>query len=121
MAARPAVQRAASSAIDMRYPEYFQRLQRAEAGRLRLCVFRSNNHIYGQVIDDSKHAVVAAASTLEKDLGIENGGNSAAATIVGKALGERAMAKGVAKVTFDRNGKKYHGRVKALADGAREA
>ena len=82
---------------------------------------RSNNHIYGQVIDDSKHAVVAAASTLEKDLGVENGGNCGAASVVGKALGERALAKGVEKVTFDRNGKKYHGRVKALAEAAREA
>jgi len=105
----------------MKHSEYYQRLQRAEAGRLRLCVFRSNNHIYGQVIDDSTHSVVAAASTLDKALEIEKGGNCGAATAVGKALGERAIAKGVKMVTFDRNGKKYHGRVKALADGAREA
>jgi len=104
----------------MKHPDHFQRLQRAEAGRLRLCVFRSNNHIYGQVIDDSKHAIVATASTMEKELGVEAGGNCAAATVVGKALGERALAAGVDKVYFDRNGRPYHGRVKALAEAARE-
>jgi large subunit ribosomal protein L18 len=73
------------------------------------------------VIDDSKGAVVAAASTLDKENKQENGGNCAAATTVGKLLGERAIAKGITKVVFDRNGRPYHGRVKALADGAREA
>ena len=81
----------------------------------------SNNHIYGQVIDDSKSTVVCAASTMEKDERDTYGGNCAAATAVGKRLGERALAKGVEKVYFDRNGKPYHGRVKALAEGAREA
>ena len=84
---------------------------------------RSNNHIYGQVIDDSKDAVVAASSTMEKDLreSLSTGGNRDAATVVGKRLAERAIAKGISKVHFDRNGKPYHGRVAALADGAREA
>ena len=82
---------------------------------------RSNNHIYGQVIDDSKGHVVCAASTMEADLRETPGHNQAAAAVVGKRLGERALKKGVEKVHFDRNGKKYHGRVKALADGAREA
>jgi len=116
-----AADRAASSAVVMKHPAYYQRLQKAESGRLRLCVFRSNNHIYGQVIDDSKHAVVCAASTLEEPLKEESGGNKAAASKVGKLLGERAIAKGVEKVHFDRNGKPYHGRIAALADGAREA
>ena len=81
---------------------------------------RSNNHIYGQIIDDSKDAVLAAASTMEKDVKETKGGNCEAATAVGKRLAERALAKGIKKVTFDRNGKPYHGRVAALADGARE-
>lgn len=83
---------------------------------------RSNNHIYGQVIDDSKDAVVCSSSTMEKDLreSPAYGGNCAAATVVGKRLAERAVAKGITKVHFDRNGKPYHGRVAALADGARE-
>jgi len=105
----------------MKHPKYFERLQRAENGRMRLCVFRSNNHIYGQVIDDSKGAVLCAASTTETDLKDAPGGNIAAAEVVGKRLGERAVAKGVEKVFFDRNGRRYHGRVKALADAARES
>ena len=81
---------------------------------------RSNNHIYGQVIDDSKDAVVCAASTIDKEHKLSYGGNIAAAEAVGKRLAERALAKGIDKVFFDRNGKPYHGRIKALADGARE-
>jgi len=104
----------------MKHPNYFERLQRSESGRLRLCVFRSNNHIYGQVIDDSKGSVLVAASTTETDLKDVYGGNVAAAVAVGKRLGERAVAKGIEKVHFDRNGRPYHGRVKALADAARE-
>ena len=87
---------------------------------LRLLLLRSNNHIYGQVIDDSKDAVLVASSTMEKDLKETNGGNCAAAVNVGKRLAERALAKGITKVHFDRNGKPYHGRVAAFADGARE-
>merc|ERR1719331_2579092 len=94
-AARPLQQRTTSSAVTMKHHEYFQRLRRAESGRLRLCVFRSNNHIYGQVIDDSKDAVVCAASTMEADMRETYGGNCDAATAVGKRLGERALAKGV--------------------------
>ena len=84
---------------------------------------RSNNHIYGQVIDDRKDAVLVAASTMEKEVrGSESrGGNCEAASGVGKRLAERALAKGIEKVHFDRNGRPYHGRIKALADGAREA
>ena len=104
----------------MKHHQYFSRMARAEAGRLRLCVFRSNNHIYGQVIDDTKDAVVAAASTLEKELRESKGNDKAAAAVVGKLLAERALAKGIEKVHFDRNGRPYHGRIAALADGARE-
>jgi len=104
----------------MKHNDYFQRIQRAESGRLRLCVFRSNNNIYGQVIDDTKGSVIAAASTMEKDLRETPGGNCAAATVVGKRLAERALQKGIDRVFFDRNEYKYHGRVAALADGARE-
>ena len=81
---------------------------------------RSNNHIYGQIVDDTKGTIVTAASTMEKDLKETYGGNCDAATVVGKRLAERALAKGVERVHFDRNGRAYHGRIKALADGARE-
>jgi len=107
----------------MKHKDYFTRIARAEGGRLRLSVSRSNNHIYGQIIDDTKDAVVVAASTMEKEVReeIPNGGNSAAATAVGKRLAAKALAKGIEQVYFDRNGKRYHGRIAALADGAREA
>ena len=91
--------------------------------RACVCACSSNNHIYAQVIDDSKGAVLCSASTMEKDVREESksGGNCDAATAVGKRIGARALEKGIQKVFFDRNGKKYHGRVAALADGAREA
>ena len=88
--------------------------------RPRLAVFRSVNHIYAQIIDDQQgHTIVAAAST-EKDLK-GKGGNVDGAKLIGKAVAERAKTKGVTKVVFDRGGYQYHGRVKALADAAREA
>ena len=88
--------------------------------RPRLAVFRSVNHIYAQVIDDGQgHTLVAAAST-EKDLR-GRGGNLEGAKQIGKAVAERAKEKGIRKVVFDRGGYLYHGRVKALADAAREA
>jgi large subunit ribosomal protein L18 len=89
--------------------------------RPRLAVFRSLNHIYAQVIDDQQgHTLVAAAST-EKDLKKSKGGNVEGAKAIGKALAERAKEKGIKRVVFDRGGYLYHGRVKALADAAREA
>jgi large subunit ribosomal protein L13 len=106
--------------VTMKHRDFFKRVASAENGRLRLCVFRSNNHIYGQIIDDSNEQVVAAASTLEKDLKEKGGQNCAAATLVGQRLAERAKSKGIEKVFFDRNGRQYHGRIAALADGARE-
>lgn len=99
------------------------RIRRKMAGtqeRPRLAVFRSLNHIYAQVIDDAQgHTLVAAAST-EKDLR-GKGGNVAGAKQIGKLVAERAKEKGITKVVFDRGGYLYHGRVKALADAAREA
>ncbi|GAB6934788.1 MAG: 50S ribosomal protein L18 [Calditerricola sp.] len=91
--------------------------------RPRLNVFRSNKHIYAQIIDDLKGHTLVSASTLDKELRdqIENGGNVEAAAKVGALVAKRALAKGITKVVFDRGGYKYHGRVKALAEAAREA
>ncbi len=90
--------------------------------RPRLSVFRSNKFIYAQVIDDAKGVTVAAASSLEKDLKGDKpaAADTAAATAVGKLIAERALKAGVSEVVFDRGGYLYHGRVKALAEGARE-
>ncbi len=89
----------------------------------RLCVHRTPRHIYAQVIAPDRGTVVAAASTVQKDLraSLKSTGNKEAAAAVGKAIAERAAAKGVTRVAFDRSGFRYHGRVKALADAAREA
>jgi len=88
--------------------------------RPRLAIFRSVAHIYAQVIDDSKGVTLAAASSTEKSE-LKTGGNVEAARAIGKRVAERAKEKGIAKVVFDRGGYLYHGRVKALADAAREA
>ena len=95
-----------------------------ELGAHRLCVHRTPRHIYAQVIAPNGSEVLASASTLEKDLrsGIDGyTGNVSAAEAIGRAIAERAKAAGVEKVAFDRSGFRYHGRVKALADAAREA
>ena len=89
------------------------------AAKPRLAVFRSNKHIYAQVIDDLAGVTLAAASTKEKGMD-GSGGNKTAATEVGKRLAERAKAAGIESIAFDRGGYLFHGRVKALADGARE-
>ena len=88
----------------------------------RLTVTRSLNHVYAQIVDDDRGVTLCAASTRCKDLraSIKNGGNIEAAKTVGKALAERAKAGGIEKVRFDRNGYRFHGRVKGLADAARE-
>jgi large subunit ribosomal protein L18 len=92
-------------------------------GRPRLSVFRSGKHIYAQVIDDTAGRTLAAASTLDTAIkgSIKTGANVGAATAVGKLLAERAVAAGIKAVVFDRGGYLYHGRIKALADAAREA
>ena len=111
-----------------------QRLRRARQTRLRialqqtarLAVHRSNLHIYASIISDDGARVLASASTAEKEVREQlgspgKGGNTAAATIIGKRIAERAKAAGIDKVAFDRSGFAYHGRVKALAEAAREA
>jgi large subunit ribosomal protein L18 len=91
-------------------------------GRPRLSVFRSSRHIYAQIIDDAAGRTLAAASSLEKDVrgDLKTGADKAAAAAVGKLIAERAKAAGIATVVFDRGGYLFHGRVKALADAARE-
>jgi large subunit ribosomal protein L18 len=90
------------------------------ASKPRLSVYRSLNHIYAQLIDDLEGVTFASASTRDKGVAASATGNAAAARAVGLALAERARARGVSEVVFDRGGFRYHGRVKALADGARE-
>jgi len=101
------------------------RIRIGNQGAVRLSVFRSNLHIYASVISDDGQRVLASASTAEKEvrdlIGKDKGGNTSAAALVGKRVAEKAIAAGVGKVAFDRSGFAYHGRVKALAEAAREA
>jgi large subunit ribosomal protein L18 len=97
------------------------KLRKTNAGRLRLSVHRSNKNISAQLIDDTKGVTLAAASTLEKDLGIVGKNDVGAAAKVGTAIAERAKKAGVEDCYFDRGGFLFHGKVKALADAAREA
>lgn len=90
------------------------------AERPRLCVYKSIQHIYAQIIDDTIGKTLVAASTVEKDF-VKSGDKKACATAVGKTLAARALDNGIKLVVFDRNGNLYHGRLKSLADGAREA
>ncbi len=94
----------------------------SELGAHRLSVHRTPRHIYAQVIDPAGNKVVASASTLQKDIrnGLKSTGNAEAAAAVGKAIAEKSNSAGIDQVAFDRSGFKYHGRVKALADAARE-
>lgn len=94
-----------------------------ELGRPRLCIHRTPRHIYAQVIDGTGDKVLVTASTLDKELrkDVKSTGNVEAAVAIGKAVAERAKAAGITAVAFDRSGFKYHGRVKALADAARES
>lgn len=111
----------ARSRADSRIARH-ERLRKHLAGtadRPRLAVFRSLRHIYAQLIDDTTGATLAAASTAEKDLA--GSANKESAKQVGAAIGQRAVAKGIKKVVFDRGGFRYHGRVASLAEGAREA
>ena len=99
------------------------KIKRRIGVRPRLSVFRSGKHIYAQLINDAEGNTVAAASTVEKELrgSLKNGGTINAAEIIGKLLAERAIANGIKEVVFDRGGYRYHGRVKALAESARES
>ena len=111
---------------DLKRQRVHQRVRMSVSGtaeRPRLCIYRSLDHIYAQVIDDRAGRTLASASSADKDTkrNLKGGGNVAAAKVVGKAVADRAKAAGISKVVFDRGGYKYHGRVKALADAAREA
>jgi large subunit ribosomal protein L18 len=108
------------SLFDRRRRRVRTALRSRASGKARLSVHRSGRHIYAQVIDDAAGTTVAAASTLDKDLKGKTGATKAGAAAVGKAVAERAKAAGVSKVVFDRGGFLFHGRVKALADAARE-
>ena len=111
------------SSFDRRAARVRRTLRRVQGNRPRLSVFRSSQHIYAQIIDDSKGLTLAAASSIDKELkgSLEKGTNAAAAAEVGKLVAQRALKAGVKDVVFDRGGYIYHGRVKALADAAREA
>jgi len=95
----------------------------AKLGLIRLSVHKSNSHIYAQLIDDKNNKVITSASTLEPEIRAEirSGGNTKAASIVGKRIADKGIKLGIASIAFDRSGYKYHGRVKALADAARES
>jgi large subunit ribosomal protein L18 len=97
-------------------------IRRAAGGRARLSVFRSSKHIYAQLIDDANGATLTSASSIEKDMrsALKTGADMAAAQAVGKKVAERALEKGIKDVVFDRGGYLFHGRIKALADAARE-
>lgn len=101
-----------------------QRIRRSlwgQAERPRLCVYRSNKHIYAQLVDDSKATTIACASTLDTELKVEKPWNKDSAKSVGELIAKRAIEKGYKSVVFDRGGYIYHGRVAAVAEGAREA
>jgi large subunit ribosomal protein L18 len=107
----------------LRRKKRIRRKFRGTLERPRLCVFRSATHIYAQVIDDTAGRTLVEASSLSKDLGAKigkNGGNKEGASVVGAAIAEQTIKKGIKKVVFDRNGFLYHGRVKALSEAARE-
>ncbi len=98
-----------------------RRKVRGTGSRPRLAVFRSLNHIYAQVIDDDKGVTLCSASSVEKEAGAKPGGNIEAAKVIGKLIADRAKEKGISVVVFDRGGYIYHGRVRTLAEAAREA
>jgi large subunit ribosomal protein L18 len=108
------------SLFDRRRRRVRTALRSRASGKPRLSIHRSGRHIYAQVIDDTAGTTVAAASTLDKDLKGKTGATKDGAAAVGKAVAERAKAAGVSRVVFDRGGFLFHGRVKALADAARE-
>ena len=112
-----------SNVVRLRIHERIRKRLSGSEERPRLCVFRSNKHIYAQIVDDSQGSTLAAACSRDVEAKGEtkSGGNIAAAKAVGKMVAKRAIDKGISAVLFDRGGYIYHGRVKALADAAREA
>jgi large subunit ribosomal protein L18 len=115
------IQATSRNKLRLRVHDRIRKRLRGTAERPRLSVFRSLHHIYTQVIDDRSGRTLAAASSAEKGSVARKGGNVAGAKAVGKLIAERAQAAGIKKVVFDRGGYLYHGRVKALAEAAREA
>jgi large subunit ribosomal protein L18 len=115
--------RADSNEIRVRIHDRIRKKLSGTEARPRLCVFRSNKHIYAQIVDDAKGSTLVSACSLDEQAKseVKSGGNIAAAKAVGKIVAKRAIDKGVSAVLFDRGGYIYHGRVKALADAAREA
>jgi large subunit ribosomal protein L18 len=112
-----------SNVVRLRIHERIRKRITGTESRPRLCVFRSNKHIYAQIVDDAQGRTLVAASSLdgENKGSLKAGGNITAAKAVGKAVAKRAIDKGIQQVLFDRGGYIYHGRVKALAEAAREA
>jgi large subunit ribosomal protein L18 len=115
------IKRTSKNDIRVRIHTRIRRKVKGSPERPRLAIYRSLNHIYAQVIDDRQGRTLASASTAEKATPASNGGNVAAAKAVGELVAKRALDKGITQVVFDRGGYLYHGRVKALADAAREA
>jgi large subunit ribosomal protein L18 len=115
------IQRLSKNKVRVRVHRRIRRKVHGATARPRLCVFRSLKHIYAQVIDDSQGTTLVSASSADQAAGLSGGGNVATAKAVGRLVAERAKAKGIGKVVFDRGGYLYHGRVKALAEAAREA
>ncbi|MEL6871901.1 MAG: 50S ribosomal protein L18 [Pseudomonadota bacterium] len=113
---------ATNTLFERRRSRVRRQLAKVGRGRPRLSVFRSSQHIYAQIIDDTEGRTLAAASSIEKDLraSLKTGADKSAAAEVGKLIAERASKSGIKDVVFDRGGYLYHGRVKALADAARE-
>jgi large subunit ribosomal protein L18 len=115
------IQKVSRNEIRLRIHRRIRKKVTGTPERPRLCVFRSLKHIYAQIIDDVHGRTLAAASSAAKSSGLAGGGNVASAREVGRLIAERAKEKGIRRVVFDRGGYLYHGRVKALADAAREA
>jgi len=109
------------SAVRQAVHRRIRRKVRGTAERPRLAIYRSLNHIYAQVIDDDSGKTLVSASSVEKDLKGSTGGNIEAASRIGTAVAERALAQGITNIVFDRGGYRYHGRVKALSDAVRSA
>ncbi|MBE7034694.1 MAG: 50S ribosomal protein L18 [Ruminococcaceae bacterium] len=114
------IKKSVSNVARLRRHKRVRKLISGTAERPRLNVFRSLKHIYAQIIDDTKGVTLVSASTLDKELKENYGGNKEAAHAVGKLVAERALAAGIKTVVFDRGGYIYHGRVQELAEGARE-
>ncbi len=115
------IRKISKNIVRLRVHHRIRRKVKGTPERPRLCVFRSLKHIYAQVIDDTGGRTLASASSSDEGAGRASGGNLAGAKAVGRLIAERAKTKGIQKVVFDRGGYLYHGRVKALAEAAREA